>query len=468
MVKLILRINVVIMLLWGCVSQIFASVKPQGDGSKDCPFRITKPAELQYFAAVVNGSDDNIPQNRDACAVLMNDIDLSAVCGKTLGSWIPIGYTEETSFHGVFDGRNHRIDNIYINKASQMGQGLFGIVRKGEIKNLIMGCGLVHNIGDCAGSIVGIGSAIITDCSSYTTVKGNWKFYGGIIGYASTGAYIKRCVFYGDVNAPNASHYGMGGIVGTTSNDAIVEDCCNYGKVVGSTRVGGIAGGLLGSTIKNCCSFGEVRSIENRLCGGIYGHIEPLGGWTTRECEVNNCYYYNPEEKGDEMNVGMSCPKSDFVNGKVCKLLQKGSRNVWHQGPSFPLLNLAKIEELGKCGGKTIEKDPKVFRLYFELASTKLHQSGDEFDAILNEIKANPTKKYQIVGHADERGSNTYNYALSEGRAKVIYDLLVSNGVDKSQLNIKGVGSDNPLVKNAHNEYEHSMNRYVEIKRLGK
>lgn len=61
-----------------------------------------------------------------------------------------------------------------------------------------------------------------------------------------------------------------------------------------------------------------------------------------------------------------------------------------------------------------------------------------------------------------------HTITLSEGRAKVIYDLLVSNGVDKSQLNIKGVGSDNPLVKDAHNEYEHSMNRYVEIKRLGK
>jgi hypothetical protein len=67
---------------------------------------------------------------------------------------------------------------------------------------------------------------------------------------------------------------------------------------------------------------------------------------------------------------------------------------------------------------------------------------------------ANHFKDYQqydqkanlmIVGHADVRGSKEYNQALSERRAALIRDYLVSKGVPNDEIQTRAVGKDQQL-----------------------
>lgn len=56
-------------------------------------------------------------------------------------------------------------------------------------------------------------------------------------------------------------------------------------------------------------------------------------------------------------------------------------------------------------------------------------------------IKANPNKKYKVAGYADKAtGSASWNQKLSERRAQNVYDALVKEGVNGSQLELVGFG----------------------------
>lgn len=60
---------------------------------------------------------------------------------------------------------------------------------------------------------------------------------------------------------------------------------------------------------------------------------------------------------------------------------------------------------------------------------------------------------FQIVGYADaDTGTPQYNQALSERRAKAVYDYLIKHGVPESQLEWEGVGSkENIFPINSNN-----------------
>ena len=49
-------------------------------------------------------------------------------------------------------------------------------------------------------------------------------------------------------------------------------------------------------------------------------------------------------------------------------------------------------------------------------------------------LKTNPAIKIQIEGHCDERGSNEYNLALGERRARAVKDFLVGEGAPAELL----------------------------------
>ena len=55
------------------------------------------------------------------------------------------------------------------------------------------------------------------------------------------------------------------------------------------------------------------------------------------------------------------------------------------------------------------------------------------------------TKRFLIEGHTDVRGSRDANIDLSRRRAQTVADYLVAQGVDRSRVEVKGVGPDEPL-----------------------
>ena len=75
-----------------------------------------------------------------------------------------------------------------------------------------------------------------------------------------------------------------------------------------------------------------------------------------------------------------------------------------------------------------------------------------------NWLKSNPNALVLIEGHCDERGTNEYNLALGERRAKAARDYIVSVGIDGSRITLISYGKERPLC-NEHTEACWGQNR---------
>jgi peptidoglycan-associated lipoprotein len=71
-----------------------------------------------------------------------------------------------------------------------------------------------------------------------------------------------------------------------------------------------------------------------------------------------------------------------------------------------------------------------------------------------------PDYKLVIEGHADERGSEAYNLALGDARAKTAKDYLSSVGIPAAQLAIVSYGKDKPVCEE-HDEACWQKNRRI-------
>lgn len=68
-------------------------------------------------------------------------------------------------------------------------------------------------------------------------------------------------------------------------------------------------------------------------------------------------------------------------------------------------------------------------------------------DANARWLAANPGTLILIEGHADERGTNEYNLALGESRARATREQLVARGVAASRITLVSYGEERPLCR---------------------
>ena len=73
-----------------------------------------------------------------------------------------------------------------------------------------------------------------------------------------------------------------------------------------------------------------------------------------------------------------------------------------------------------------------------------------------------PDSRVDVLGHTDNVGSASYNYDLSDRRARAVTNVLVSEGVRGSRLRAVGQGEDQPVASNL-SEAGRAQNRRVEI-----
>jgi peptidoglycan-associated lipoprotein len=65
---------------------------------------------------------------------------------------------------------------------------------------------------------------------------------------------------------------------------------------------------------------------------------------------------------------------------------------------------------------------------------------------VIRDILANyPNQKLLIEGNADERGSEEYNLALGDRRARAAQEFLVSMGIPAAQLSLVSYGKERPI-----------------------
>jgi len=110
------------------------------------------------------------------------------------------------------------------------------------------------------------------------------------------------------------------------------------------------------------------------------------------------------------------------------------------------------------------ENELQVNRIYFDFDKYDLKS---ESKTVLKG-KAGILKKYKgwkmlIEGHCDERGTEEYNLALGERRARAAYEFLVILGVESSRLKIVSFGEERP-ANSGHSETAWAKNRRDEFK----
>ncbi|HYL34805.1 MAG TPA: OmpA family protein [Bryobacteraceae bacterium] len=77
-------------------------------------------------------------------------------------------------------------------------------------------------------------------------------------------------------------------------------------------------------------------------------------------------------------------------------------------------------------------------------------------------IRQYPDFKLTVEGHCDERGSEEYNLALGDARAKQAKEYLASLGLPDQQLNVISYGKDKPVCAD-HDEACWQKNRRAHI-----
>lgn len=211
-------------------------------------------------------------------------------------------------FTGLFDGKGHSIDSLYINR-DVSNTSMFGYVtdcvisnvtlsnvdisgpaglRRAALAGYIRGASVISNChssgridsGDniCAGLLGRVRDTTeVRNCSSSCDVTGAGTWSAGLIGNADGAVLIENCFATGAVTGTN---YGCGGLVGQIgwASTVIVRDCYATGEIINHNAPLSHAGGLIGEfqggagakAIIRCYATGNVTGLGDNV-GGLIG-----------------------------------------------------------------------------------------------------------------------------------------------------------------------------------------------------
>lgn len=90
----------------------------------------------------------------------------------------------------------------------------------------------------------------------------------------------------------------------------------------------------------------------------------------------------------------------------------------------------------------------EVFQdIYYEFDKATLREESlKDLETMVKILKDNPDITVEIASHADRKGSDAYNIALSNRRAQSVIDYLSSQGIALERLHSQGYGKSRPRV----------------------
>lgn len=109
--------------------------------------------------------------------------------------------------------------------------------------------------------------------------------------------------------------------------------------------------------------------------------------------------------------------------------------------------------------------------LYDYDKATLRPESKTVLDELVIIMKDNPKIKIELAAHTDSKGSDAYNYKLSQKRAQACVDYIITMGIDESRIYAKGYGESRPIAPNTlpdgkDNPEGRQLNRRTEFKVL--
>ena len=184
---------------------------------------------------------------------------------------------------------------------------------------------------------------------------------------------------------------------------------------------------------------------------------------------------YQTLPDGTEVGNGVSSP----VDGSF-KIVLPYDKNYSIRASAdkfFAISENLNLDSLIKAGYKEIHKDlylapieiGQVFRLnnvFFDFDKFNLRpESYVELDRVVKFLNEYPNIEIEMSAHTDFKGSDEYNFTLSDNRARSVMEYILSKGIAKSRITSQGYGETKPVATNETDEGR-QLNRRVEFKIL--
>ena len=227
----------------------------------------------------------------------------------TGSGWEPIAGTE-SRFSGYFNGRGHKISNLYIDRPEVFFVGLFGHVGDDEdsttIKNIhlrnseVTGLG---GVGSLIGKVTGNSETSIervsTEAGSVTGTRGVGGLIGGLNSYRTSAGGVDNPVLnlgYAEIEVylishPETDQEKVGGLVGCAEKGTITNSFSLgviYTEPEEVAQTGGLTGCFtLNGVGQNLYSATEVNASGSTV-GGLVGELVGPGG---NVGEVNDSFW---------------------------------------------------------------------------------------------------------------------------------------------------------------------------------
>ena len=217
------------------VPDVSAQFSGAGAGTKDDPYKIYNPAQLNQVR--------NYTGKTEVYFTLGADIDLTSwiASNSPEQGWNPIG-TDANPFKGTFMGNGHTIKGMSISRGTTDDVGFFGVASGATVTNLTIEGSVygANNVGILAGNFTGAAE----NCHVKGSARTASDCVGGLIGKSGS-SDLKSC----RANAEVEGTKYVGGLIGyvlatVTSSDKSIDDCFASGTVSGGSNVGGLIGAM--------------------------------------------------------------------------------------------------------------------------------------------------------------------------------------------------------------------------------
>lgn len=285
-----------------------------GSGTWFDPYCIATPNHLNNIKNYEVDDEDTTWLYLDDAFILVSDINLGVAPWDEDEGWEPIG-TPSHPFSGYFNGNDHIIANLTINRGTQEYIGLFGVVSHADFYDInlvnvsIDGgnyvgalAGLFHQHSamnefdenstetSCSGNVwgnhhtgglIGHSDSSLIRLSSSTCNLDGFDYVGGLAGSINVTS-VSRCFTSSGIIIGNSDY--VGGFAGWCYESSILR-CFSESMDVRMTGLGSITGGMVGYL-----AAGSLLS--NSYCTGSADGISHIGGLTgyNHDSEINNCY----------------------------------------------------------------------------------------------------------------------------------------------------------------------------------
>lgn len=378
-----------------CSAPAFA-LTPDSNGL----YRISNAAELEEFAAIVNGG------NTTANAVLTDNIDMNGVTHTAIGN-------TENPYRGEFDGRFHKIDNLEMEFEEGELFAIFGVAAVGaKFSNLIIGDGCIFSGKDKIAGLVGQCRDAIEGTIEFTCIGNEGAVYAFPINEEGGRAAAIAGPSNGNVAYKFVNCYNLGEIRGTTVG--ALSCYAPKAQVIGCFTVTDV------KTQKSPTNkAGNPSPVSQMVISGVE---EPLGPWTF------NCFFGGSEGKGtyaENAYDKTSTWKPPYTLRENDWTIYKVYQDEW--APTGLLCwYLNNQSDENPAWGQDLDSGD-VFPTFMP-GTPVVYKDGETY--------VNKTEVLPGLAELPEQGSGVADLTISEEKDDIIYNL---QGIKVKKVEVPGI-----------------------------